>query len=192
MLIIKDKPWIECINVYLNCVQCGLRNSTLLFLFYHDFQIQDFNLHHIGSLDSAGCHAFSCVEESIDSSILNNLLPIVYRTNSGPTHKKSMSRGPLFTVAMEMKLDKERNSMVSALSNTHTHTHTTRREGMVWVETVATTKLLGYPHSPDQREFCTEGLLGMSYVHVYARENTALTLSHTHSHSFSHHCSIHA
>ena len=31
---------------------------------------------------------------------------------------------------------------------------------MVWVEPVATTKLLGYPHYPHQREFCTEGLLG--------------------------------
>ena len=30
----------------------------------------------------------------------------------------------------------------------------------MWVEPVATTKLLGYPHSPHQREFCTEGLFG--------------------------------
>ena len=35
---------------------------------------------------------------------------------------------------------------------------------MVWVELVATSKLLGCPHSPYQREFCTEGW--------YARENT--------------------
>ena len=43
----------------------------------------------------------------------------------------------------------------------------------MWVEPVATTKLLGYPHSPLQREFCTEGLLGQ---HLLGRENTALTV----------------
>jgi hypothetical protein len=46
----------------------------------------------------------------------------------------------------------------------------------VWVEPVTTIKLLGYPHSPLQREFCTEGLLARHalctvYMYKYAWEN---------------------
>ena len=39
----------------------------------------------------------------------------------------------------------------------------------MWVEPVATTKLLGYPHSPHQREFCTEGLLGRHALGMLGR-----------------------
>ena len=35
-----------------------------------------------------------------------------------------------------------------------------RQWGMLWVESVATSKLLESPYSPHQRKFCTEGLLG--------------------------------
>ena len=41
--------------------------------------------------------------------------------------------------------------------------------GMVWVEPVATTKFLGYPHSRHQREFCTEGLLGRHALGMLGR-----------------------
>ena len=89
-------------------------------------QVQDFSLHHIGSLELAGCRAFSCVNESEGSSdggrggghgraVLDKMLPIVYRTRSGPApHKTRVSQleQPLIAVAMEMKLDKERNSTV--------------------------------------------------------------------------------
>ena len=37
------------------------------------------------------------------------------------------------------------------------------------MEPVATTKLLGYPHSPHQREFCTEGLLGRHALGMLGR-----------------------
>ena len=100
-------------------------------------QISDFSLDHIGSLESACCPTFSCVVDDFDDSVLDKLLPIVYKTNDGPAHRKSpprASQGPLFSVAMEMKLDKERNSMVHcktspslflflSLSLTHSHTH---------------------------------------------------------------------
>ena len=36
----------------------------------------------------------------------------------------------------------------------------------MWVEPVATSKLLGCPHSPHQREFCTEGLYYIISVHT--------------------------
>ena len=42
-------------------------------------------------------------------------------------------------------------------------------QGMVWVEAVATSKLLGCSDSPHQRKFCTEGLLGL-ICYGYARE----------------------
>lgn len=97
-------------------------------------QIQDFSMSHVGSLDSVSCSAFSCVEDSADHSLLDELCPIVYRARNGPTHKTTAvgaSQEPLFSVAMEMKLDKERNSMVDMPYfcyvlplHTHIHTHT--------------------------------------------------------------------
>ena len=39
----------------------------------------------------------------------------------------------------------------------------------MWVEPVATTKLLGYLHSPHQREFYTEGLLGRQALGMLGR-----------------------
>ena len=47
---------------------------------------------------------------------------------------------------------------------------------MVWVEPIATTKLLGYPHSPHQRQFCTEDFLGWHCL-KYAREILSLKYS---------------
>ena len=40
---------------------------------------------------------------------------------------------------------------------------------MVWVEPVATSKLLGCSHSPHQREFCTEGLLSRHALDTLGR-----------------------
>ena len=67
----------------------------------------------------AECSGFSCVEESEENrseAVLAKMLPIIYRTRDGPTHNKartsSSQEQPLFAVAMEMKLDKERNSTV--------------------------------------------------------------------------------
>ena len=82
-------------------------------------QIQDFSLRHVGSLELANCRVFSCVDESEPGSssgraVLDRMLPIVYRTRSDPAHKTKTSswEQPLFSIAMEMKLDKERNSTV--------------------------------------------------------------------------------
>ena len=89
-------------------------------------QVEDFTLHHVSSLELAECPAFSCVEDSEESSsgaVLDKMLPIVYRTMNGLTHKTRTSQEPLFTVAMEMKLDKERNSTVG-YSHSHLNANT--------------------------------------------------------------------
>lgn len=90
--------------------------KTIIFFFT---QVEDFSLHHVGSLETAECSGYSCVDESEENSggeVLSKMLPIIYRTRNGPTHNKARTSSsqdqPLFAVAMEMKLDKERNSTV--------------------------------------------------------------------------------
>lgn len=89
-------------------------------------QVQDFSLHHVGSLELAECPAFSCVDDSEGSgsggAVLDKMLPIIYRTRSGSTpHRMRASQleQPLFIIAMEMKLDKERNSTVGLCPHCH-------------------------------------------------------------------------
>ena len=75
-------------------------------------------MHHLGSLHS---ETYSCVtDETGDDPILNNLLPVVYKSSSSPGHSPHQLPGshdlpePMVAVAMEMKLDKERSSKVGS------------------------------------------------------------------------------
>ena len=55
---------------------------------------------------------------------------------------------------------------------------------MVWVEPVATSKLLGCPHSPHQRGFCTEGLLNRHALDMLGRTwNVCMDMHNTASKS---------
>ena len=55
---------------------------------------------------------------------------------------------------------------------------------MVWVEPVATSKLLGCPHSPHQRGFCTEGLLNWHALDMLGRTwNVCMDMHNTASKS---------
>ncbi len=89
-------------------------------------QVWRFSLSHLGSLEASGYPSYSCLDGSSDPSVLSQLLPVIYQTVEG---SRVGSRGstpvqgggggrvwredpPMLAVAMEIRMDQERNSKV--------------------------------------------------------------------------------
>jgi len=106
----------------------------------HDYffvQLHEFSLHHLGSLEAANLAPYSCVLEEETTPILASLCPVVFksrRDGSHPRHGSSCEEEeePMLAVAMEMRLDKLRNSKTSkcavVLRNTTVQYHMTSVE----------------------------------------------------------------
>ena len=90
---------------------------TLLPLTPPSLKLHEFSLHHLGSLEAANLSPYSCVLEEETTPILASLCPVVFksrRDGSHPRHGSSCEEEeePMLAVAMEMRLDKLRNSKV--------------------------------------------------------------------------------
>jgi len=91
-------------------------------------QISDFSLLHCGCVTEA----YSCVLESSDNnSVLTSLLPVVYHSPVKASHQ-GYEQDPMLAIAVEMRLNEERNSRTNkcslALSNTTVQYHMTTPE----------------------------------------------------------------
>ena len=90
---------------------------TMSFL-CHTSQLRDFSLSHLGSLEAANLPPYSCLEEEDATQTLASLQSVVFKSKGNstyPKHSGSHEEGaeePMLVVAMEMRLDKLRNSKV--------------------------------------------------------------------------------
>lgn len=81
-------------------------------------QVTKFSMHHAGSLNG---ETYSCVEDPLGThSVLGTLLPVLYCSHG---NKAASQTGygqpePMLAVAIEMKIDKERNSKVHCVYGT--------------------------------------------------------------------------
>jgi len=86
----------------------------------HDYffvQLHEFSLHHLGSLEAANLAPYSCVLEEETTPILASLCPVVFKSRRDGSHPRHGSNceeeeEPMLAVAMEIRLDKLRNSKV--------------------------------------------------------------------------------
>ena len=84
----------------------------------HTSQLRDFSLSHLGSLEAANLPPYSCLEEEDATQTLASLQSVVFKSKGNstyPKHSGSHEEGaeePMLVVAMEMRLDKLRNSKV--------------------------------------------------------------------------------
>ena len=88
---------------------------TLSFL-CHTSQLHEFSLYHLGSLEAANLPPYSCVEEGDAAQTLASLQSVLFKSKGSGKPTSSREEGeeePMLVVAMEMKLDKPRNSKVN-------------------------------------------------------------------------------
>ena len=72
--------------------------------------MKDLSLSHLGNLEAAD---YSCVDRAADVSVLSKLQTVVFRSGGGVRLKpNSEQQLPMVAVAMELKLDKGRNTKV--------------------------------------------------------------------------------
>ena len=88
---------------------------TLSFL-CHTSQLHEFSLYHLGSLETANLPPYSCLEEGDAVQTLASLQSVLFKSkgSSKPTSsREEEEEEPMLVVAMEMRLDKPRNSKVN-------------------------------------------------------------------------------